>query len=485
MSQNVIWTPQPKQAEFMERGEREALYGGAAGGGKSEALVLEALRQIHIPHYRGIIFRRTYKQLEEIITKTQTYYKRACPGAKYNSSEHAWTFPSGAKILLRNLEREETKYDYQGHQYQYIAFDELTQFTYTQYEYLRSRNRPNGPGVQCYIRSSANPGGVGHAWVKEQFITAAAPETTFYRDVDWIEPDGTLKKVKLSRIFIPSTVWDNKKLLENDPMYIANLASLPTAEKNALLYGSWDSFSGQVFREWKNDSNHYDDRINTHVINPFLIPEHWVIWVGLDWGYSKPFSVHWYAIGDDGTMFCIRELYGCTGEPNVGVQREPTEVARQIRQIEEDDPNLKGHRILRVGDPAIWTSQGTESIGSLMERERVFFEKGNHDRINGKMQCHHRLAFNDKGLPKFQVFKTCKHFIRTVPNLVYDETNVEDVDTDGEDHIYDEWRYVCMRNPIPAPLPRKIKEHTYDPLDPLDNYYRQVDTDRYEFFRTY
>jgi hypothetical protein len=120
-----------------------------------------------------------------------------------------------------------------------------------------------------------------------------------------------------------------------------------------------------------------------------------------------------------------------------------------------------------------------------MERERVFFEKGQHDRINGKMQCHHRLAMNEKGLPKFQVFKTCKHFIRTVPNLVYDETNVEDVDTDGEDHIYDEWRYVCMRNPIPAPLPRKIKEHVYDPLDPLDNYYRQVDTDGYEFFRTY
>ena len=364
-------------------------------------------------------------------------------------------------------------------------FDELTHFTYDEYIYLFSRCRPNGAGTECYIRSTGNPGNIGHGWVKERFITAGKPGKTIWEEQNWVDPDGKRHEAKQSRVFIPSTVFDNKELLKNDPQYVQRLAAMPEAERQALLYGNWDSFSGQVFREWTNDSNHYDDRINTHVINPFLIPEHWVIWVGLDWGYSKPFSVHWYAIGDDGTMYCIRELYGCTGEPNVGVQREPTEVARQIRQIEDDDPNLKGHKILRVGDPAIWTSQGTESIGSLMERERVFFEKGNHDRINGKMQCHHRLAFNDKGLPKFQVFKTCKHFIRTVPNLVYDEANVEDVDTDGEDHIYDEWRYVCMRNPIPAPLPKQIKEHKYDPLDPLDNYYRQMDTDRYEFFRTY
>lgn len=209
---------------------------------------------------------------------------------------------------------------------------------------------------------------------------------------------------------------------------------MPEAERQALLYGNWDSFSGQVFREWINDSDHYTDRLYTHVIEPFQIPLHWAIWVGLDWGYSKPYSVHWYAIAPDKTMYCIRELYGCTGTPNVGVQKEPSEVARAIKQIESEDPNIKDHKINRVGDPAIWASQGTESIGVLMERERVYFEKGNHDRINGKMQCHHRLAFDDRGMPKFQVFNTCKHFIRTVPNLVYDETNVEDVDTDGEDH---------------------------------------------------
>jgi hypothetical protein len=133
-------------------------------------------------------------------------------------------------------------------------------------------------------------------------------------------------------------------------------------------------------------------------------------------------------------MYVIRELYGCTGEPNVGVKEEPTQVARAIKEIEADDPNLKGKTIQRVGDPAIWGAQTGESIGTLMERERVYFEKGDHSRIDGKMQVHHRLKFDEDGRPMLYVFKTCKHMIRTLPALVYDEKNVEDIDTAGEDH---------------------------------------------------
>lgn len=149
----------------------------------------------------------------------------------------------------------------------------------------------------------------------------------------------------------------------------------------------------------------------------------------------------------------------------MGVKMEPGEVARQIKRIEEEDPNLRGRTIHRIGDPAIWGSDGTESIGALMERERVYFERGDHARIDGKMQVHHRLAFDEDGWAMLYVFSTCKHFIRTVPNLVYDETDVEDIDTDGEDHIYDELRYVCMQNPI-APRVRKAPEpKPYDPLE--------------------
>lgn len=443
---------------------------------------MEVLRQVHIPHYKALILRKTFPQLRELIDKSLNYYPKE---ARYNASSHTWTFPSGSKIIFGSLNRPQDKIQYQGQSYDVVCFDELTHFTWEEYSYLFSRCRPNGPGTECYIRSTGNPGNIGHGWVKERFITAGQPMQTIWDDVDYLDPDGTKHVVRRSRVFVPSTVFDNQILMDNDPTYVAALASMPEAEKQALLYGNWDSFSGQTFREWVNDPKHYKDRKHTHVIDPFPIPRHWPIWVGLDWGYSRPYSVHWYAIGDDRTMYCIRELYGCTGTPNQGVQQEPTEVARQIKEIEATDQNIRGHQINRVGDPAIWTSQGTESIGALMERERVYFEKADNDRINGKMQCHHRLAFDQYDQPMFYVFNTCKHFIRTVPNLVYSETNVEDVDTTGEDHAYDEWRYVSMRNPIAAPIKEEPKPKPYDPLDPMDNYYRTSDNDRYAFYRKY
>lgn len=256
---------------------------------------------------------------------------------------------------------------------------------------------------------------------------------------------------------------------------------MPEAERNALLYGDWDTFSGQVFTEWKNDPDHYEDRLWSHVITPFLVPGSWRIWRSFDWGYSRPFSVGWYAVDHERRIYRIRELYGCTGSPNTGVQWEPARVAREIKRIEAEDPNLKGKDIHGVGDPAIWQSDGTESIGALMERERVYFERGDHSRIDGKMQVHHRLAFDEDGRPMLYVFNTCKHFIRTVPNLVYDQTDVEDIDTDGEDHIYDELRYVCMKNPI-SPRPNAAqKDKKYNPLDTEED----VHYDKYEFYRRY
>ena len=478
---HIVWQPQPKQRRFMARPEFEALYGGAAGGGKSDALVIEALRQVHIPYYKGLILRKTYPQLAELIDKSLNYYPRAYPGARYNGGSHTWTFPSGAKILFGNLQHAKDKIKYQGQAYDFIAFDELTHFTFEEYSYLFSRNRPNGPGTRCYIRATANPGGVGHGWVKERFITAAPPMHPISEEISWREPDGTVRTRQQKRIFVPSSVFDNPALLRNDPQYVQRLASMPEAERKALLYGDWDTFSGQVFTEWRNDSEHYEDRINTHVIAPFRVHKDWAIWCRLDWGNSRPFSEGWYAVDRERRMYRIREFYGCTGTPNQGVRMEPAEVAREIRRIEAEDPNLKDRRISRVGDPAIWGSDGTESIGALMERERVYFERGDHARIDGKMQVHHRLAFDEAGVPMLYVFSTCRHFIRTVPALVYDEKDVEDIDTDGEDHIYDELRYVCMKNPIAPPQRRAPALVVYDPLDlGQDQQY-----DRYDFYRRY
>ncbi|MBP3936415.1 MAG: phage terminase large subunit [Clostridia bacterium] len=445
---NAIWTPQPRQTAFMARPEDEALYGGAAGGGKSDALVIEATRQVHIPHYKALLLRKTYPQLSELIEKSLLYYPRIFPKARYNASDHTWRFPSGAKIVFGSLQHSKDKYNYQGKAFDFIAFDELTHFTYDEYIYLVSRNRPNGPGTRCYIRATANPGGIGHGWVKDRFITAAPPMTTIWEKVTVEHPDGRKTTDYKSRIFVPSSVFDNKALLANDPQYLVRLASMPEAERKALLYGDWDSYSGQYFAEWKNDPTHYDDRRWTHVINPFDIPDGWQIYRSFDWGYNKPFSCGWWAIDYDGVAYRIAEFYGSNGEPNVGLRWHARKVFAEIHKVECEHPWLKGKDIIGVADPAIWSADGGESVADAAATQGVYFSKGDNQRIAGWLQMHYRLAFDDNGFPMMYVFNTCKDFIRTVPALIYDEHKVEDLNTEGEDHVADESRYFCMARPI-------------------------------------
>lgn len=440
----VLWTPQRRQADFLARFEDEALYGGAAGGGKSEALVAEALRQAHIPHYRALILRKTYPELSELIDKSQRYYRGAFPGAQWSEARHMWRFPSGAKIYFGAMQHTNDRFKYQGRAYDYIAFDELTHFTQDEYLYLLSRNRASGPGTRVYLRASANPGGIGHGWVKARFLTPAPPMQTIWEDVQVRTPDGAVHTARRSRIFVPSTVFDNQILLQNDPAYAARLAALPDADRRALLYGDWDAFAGQVFSEWRADPAHYADRRYTHVVDPFPIPRGWRVVRGFDFGYSRPFSVGWWAISPDGALCRIRELYGCTGTPNEGVRWEPARIAREIKKIEQADPNIRGRTVRGVADPSIFDESRGESVAQMMEREGIFFDRGDNARIAGKMQVHHRLAFDQNGAPGLTVFSTCRHFIRTVPALVYDPVNVEDVNTAMEDHIYDEMRYVVM-----------------------------------------
>ena len=417
----TVWKPQKKQTDFLSRSEYEVLYGGAAGGGKSDALLVEALRQVHIPHYTALILRKTVPQLSELIDRSRQIYLSAFPNAVYNSTEHVWKFPSGA-------------------------------------------------GTRVYIRATTNPGGVGHGWVKERFITPAPPLTPIADTYSIVTPEGKRMEMTRHRVFVPSTVFDNEILLKNNPEYLASLAMLPEAEKKALLYGDWDSFDGQVFTEWRNDPTHYDDMRYTHVIAPFRIPKNWQIYRGFDFGYTRPFSVGWYAADNDGRLFRIREYYGCTGKPNQGVCFEPSRIAEEIRRIEENDPNIKGRSIIGIADPSVFDGSRGRSVAELMEKAGVYWRPGNNARISGKMQYHYRLAFDDEGVPMLYIFNTCKNFIRTVPSLCYDTLNVEDIDTAAEDHIYDECRYVLMHIPIKARDNRKIlRGEIFSPLSSNNN----------------
>lgn len=477
-----VWKPQPKQIVFMQRPEYECLYGGAAGGGKSDALLAEALRQVHIKEYRALILRKTYPQLSELVDRSYSIYKAAFPGASYNDSKHCWTFPGGAKIYFGSMQYAKDRTNYQGKRYDFIAFDELTHFTWDEYSYMFSRNRPSksstGEKTRVYIRATTNPGGIGHGWVKERFITAAPPMTPITETVSVRQPDGQMIEMSRDRIFIPATVFDNQELLSADPNYLASLALLPEAERDALLYGDWNSFSGQVFREWTDDPQHYDDRLWTHVINPFMPPAHWKCWRGFDFGYSKPFSVGWFVADEEGKIYHIAEMYGCTGTPNEGVRMNPAEIAKQIKEVEQTHPMLKDRDIMGIADPAIFDESHGESIADVMAKHPNYINwfPGDHTRLAGKMQYHYRMAFDANGETMFQVFNTCRNFIRTLPTLVYDEKKVEDIDTEQEDHIYDMTRYVLMDSPISPRQNVKDKVVMFDPLNQfktkVDKYYK-------------
>lgn len=464
-SKPVIWAPQPKQSLMMSRPEYEGFYGGAAGGGKSDYLLVEALRQVHIPNYNAIIFRKTYPQLSELIDRSRWLYKTAYPKAKYNDSKHVWTFPSGAKIYFGNMTRAADKINYQGKRYDFIGFDELTHFTWDEYSYMYSRNRPSGKGTRVYRRATGNPGGIGHGWVKAYFVKAGKPYEPVKQVISVVDNKGALQSYTRDKIFIPSKVYDNQELLNADPNYIANLALLDEADREALLNGNWDTFAGQVFTEFRDNIDGYDTHKFTHVINEFDIPKSWKIYRGFDFGYAKPFSVGWYAVNHDGVIYRIKEFYGCTKVDNTGIKIEPREIARRIRNYENTDPNLKGRKIYGIADPSIWDRSRGESIAEMMEKESISFMRGDNTRLAGKMQYHYRFAFDKEGYAMFYVFNTCKHFIRTIPNLVYDDVKVEDINTAQEDHIYDECRYVFMEHPI---NPRRSVLQAPSLEDPLD-----------------
>lgn len=402
------------------------------------------------PGIKILIVRRTYKELEgNHIRILQSLCKDI---ARYNSTSKILTFKNGSTIEFMYCARDADLQRVQGLEFDTIFLDEAAQMSEWQIKAITATLRGvNDFPKRCYL--TCNPGGQGHAYIKRVFI-----------DRDFLPTENPDDYT-----FIQALVDDNTALMEAQPEYLATLEALPKKLREAWRYGRWDVFEGQVFGEFRDDPEHYDDRRWTHVCNPFPIPDEWTIYRSFDWGYSKPFSVAWTAVSGAGRMYRFRELYGCTGEANVGVEWTVHEVGNKIREIESEDERLAGKHIFGVADPAIFASDGGPSIAEQLEECGVYFDKGDNKRWPGKMQCHYRLAFDEEGLPMFYVFNTCPNFIRTIPALLYSETNVEDVDTKMEDHAYDEWRYVNMARPI---APRKKvsidTEWTPPPEDPLN-----------------
>ena len=284
------------------------------------------------------------------------------------------------------------------------------------------------------------------------------------------------------KLAITTTYRCNEWLSEEDKAYFEEMRKTNPNRFRVAGDGEWGIEGGAVFEDFRDSPDETmcadagitveqakAQRRFTHVIEPFDLnvgeAKSWTIYRSYDFGYSKPFSCAWSAIDYDGTIYRILELYGCTSEPNTGVRWTPDEQARKIREIETTHPWLQGRKILGVADPAIWDASRGESIAETMNRYGVSFTPGDHKRIPGWMQCHYRLQFDRNGYPRFYVFSNCNAFLRTIPMLTYDEAHLEDVDSSQEDHIADEWRYLCMARPI-KPI-REMPEtvHLFDPLN--------------------
>lgn len=439
--------PNDKQKLFLADTHRYVGYGGARGGGKSWCVRTKA--KILAAKYPGIkicIVRKTYPELtaNHIKPLTKEIQKEM---ARYNDSKKEFRFVNGSEIIFRYLDTDKDLDRFQGTEFDILFLDEATQFSEDQYKMLIACVRGvNDFPKRVYI--TCNPGGVGHQWVKRLFIDR------IYNTGE--EPE--------EYSFIQAGVRDNKALMEMQPDYIKQLEALPPKIREAWLNGSWDVYMGQFFEDFYNFPDHYADRVGTHVIDPFEIPDGWKIYRSFDWGYNKPFSCGWWAVDYDGVAYRILELYGCTGTPNEGVKWTPPKVFSEIHRIETEHRWLAGKKIIGIADPAIWDAETGESIADVAAKHQVFFTPGDNKRIPGWMQVHYRLAFDDNGFPMMYVFRNCKAFIRTIPLLQYDEHRPEDLDTDGEDHVADEVRYFCMSRPIKPRIASQPDEYAQSPM---------------------
>lgn len=421
---NVVWRPHPgPQTWFLQCPAFECLYGGALGGGKSAALIADFAREIgkgYGPHWRGVFFRKNFPDMDGIIQHCLEFFGQLYGTKCYNKSHHDWVFPDGELLSFRSLEYDKDVHEYQGQEYQWAGFDELTQWASPYcYQLIMTRLR-SSKGVACRMRAGTNPGNAGHHWVKNRFVDLGPPGHLYKID--------TLNGSYM-RCFIPAKLEDNPTLMNSDPTYgdrIYEIADKRYAD--ALRNGNWNIVAGAAFTE-------YDE--NIHVVATAPIPRDAVCWRSLDWGMAKPYACYWMYLDNEGDLNIARELYGYGGEANVGTGEGADVVREKIRDLE---------RINNINCPEGFLD------GSVKDRHNsgstIFDELGGTD-LNWKpwpkysgsreanLQMFHSLLKVVNGKSRLKIHACCVHLRRTLPTIQVSRTNPEDIDTDCEDHAYD------------------------------------------------
>ena len=437
---NVIFAPhEGPQTEFLASPERDVLYGGAAGGGKSYAMLVDPLRFCHRSAHRALILRRSMPELRELIDKSRELYPKAFPGCKFREVEKIWNFPSGAKVEFGFLERDADVYRYQGQSYSWIGFDEITHLpTEFGWNYLASRLRTTDSEIDPYLRCTANPGGVGAHWVKKRYVDPCEPGQSFKGD------DG------LTRRFIPARLDDNPYLSE-DGRYEEMLKALPPVQRRQLLEGNWEITEGAAFSEFDPD---------VHIIPPFHIPIGWERVKGIDYGYASESACIWATVDPaDGTLVVYRELYkkNLTGQ----------DLGQVITEMEINDP----FSVAGVLDTAAWARTGTTgpTVGETLVRAGHKLRRADKNRIQGKIQIHEYLKIQPNGRPRLQIFSTCPNLIKELQSIPMDKSKPEDVNTHAPDHAYDALRYLIMSRPKATDPINRMRnfrmEQAYQPID--------------------
>jgi hypothetical protein len=465
--QNIIFKPNPgPQTSFLAANEREVLYGGAAGGGKSYAMLADPLRYMQHPQFSGLLLRHTTEELRELIWKSQEMYPKIYPGIKWSERKMQWIAPSGARLWFSYLDRDEDVLRYQGLAFSWVGFDELTQWsTPFAWNYMRSRLRSTASDLPVYMRATTNPGGPGHAWVKKMFIDPSAPNKAFWAtDIDTAQtltyPAGHSKAGQplFRRRFIPAMLVDNPYLAEQGD-YETMLLSLPEHQRKQLLEGNWDVSEGAAFAEFNR---------SIHVIEPTDIPRNWVKFRACDYGYGSFSAVLWFAVSPSEQIIVYRELY---------VSKVlAKDLARMVMELEQNDGQIR----YGVLDSSCWHKRGDTgpSLAEQMIKEGCRWRPSDRSagsRVAGKNEIHRRLQVDEfTEEPRLVIMSNCTNLIAQLPILPLDKSNPEDIDTKVTfDHLYDALRYGVMSRPrfsIWDYDPAKSRPSQFVPADPTMGY---------------